>query len=73
MAIAADIQQRPFVTAGFLALVARIPLTVTSTDAMVWRLGARRCSRCCWSPWCSPRRARARAAAVPRSAQRRAS
>lgn len=42
MAVAADIWKRPFITAGFLALVAMIPLAVTSTDAMVRRLGARR-------------------------------
>ncbi|HXF65723.1 MAG TPA: protein-methionine-sulfoxide reductase heme-binding subunit MsrQ [Burkholderiales bacterium] len=37
-----DIAERPFMTAGFTALVLMIPLAVTSTNAMVRRLGARR-------------------------------
>jgi len=37
-----DIGERPFMTVGFTALVLMIPLAVTSTHAMVRRLGARR-------------------------------
>ena len=37
-----DIVKRPFITAGFVAFVLLIPLALTSTDAMVRRLGARR-------------------------------
>lgn len=37
-----DLAERPFMTAGFTALVLMIPLAVTSTNAMVRRLGARR-------------------------------
>jgi sulfoxide reductase heme-binding subunit YedZ len=40
--IARDIVERPFMTAGFIALTLMIPLAVTSTNAMVRRLGARR-------------------------------
>jgi sulfoxide reductase heme-binding subunit YedZ len=40
--IARDIAERPFMTVGFTALVLMIPLAVTSTNAMVRRLGARR-------------------------------
>lgn len=40
--IARDIVERPFMTAGFAALVLMIPLAATSTNAMVRRLGARR-------------------------------
>ena len=41
-AIARDIVKRPFVTMGFTALVMMVPLAITSTDAMVRRLGGRR-------------------------------
>jgi len=34
-----DIARRPFITVGFLALVLLVPLAVTSTNAMVRRLG----------------------------------
>ncbi len=34
-----DIAKRPFITVGFLALVLLVPLAVTSTHAMVRRLG----------------------------------
>jgi len=34
-----DIAKRPFITVGFLALVLLVPLAVTSTNAMVHRLG----------------------------------
>jgi len=34
-----DIAKRPFITVGFLALVLLVPLAVTSTNAMVRRLG----------------------------------
>jgi len=34
-----DIIKRPFITVGFLALVLLVPLAVTSTNAMVRRLG----------------------------------
>lgn len=40
--ILADIVKRPFVTVGFAAFVLLVPLAVTSTNAMVRRLGARR-------------------------------
>jgi sulfoxide reductase heme-binding subunit YedZ len=40
--IARDLAERPFMTAGFAALALMVPLAVTSTDAMVRRLGARR-------------------------------
>src|SRR5687768_17234717 len=38
-AIWEDIAERPFITVGFLALVALVPLAVTSTKASVRRLG----------------------------------
>ncbi len=37
-----DIVKRPFITVGFTALVLMLPLAVTSTNAMVRRLGAKR-------------------------------
>lgn len=37
-----DIVKRPFITVGFAALVLMIPLALTSTNAMVRRLGAKR-------------------------------
>jgi sulfoxide reductase heme-binding subunit YedZ len=37
-----DIAKRPFITVGFAALLAMAPLAVTSTAAMVRRLGAKR-------------------------------
>lgn len=37
-----DIVKRPFITVGFAALVFMIPLALTSTNAVVRRLGARR-------------------------------
>ena len=37
-----DIAKRPFITAGFTALVLLVPLAMTSTNAMVRRLGAKR-------------------------------
>ncbi len=40
-AIVKDIVKRPFITVGFAALVLMIPLAMTSTDAMVRRLGRR--------------------------------
>jgi len=40
--ILADIAKRPFVTVGFAAFMLLVPLAVTSTNAMVRRLGARR-------------------------------
>ena len=43
--IVADIAKRPFVTVGFAAFVLLVPLAVTSTNAMVRRLGARRWQR----------------------------
>jgi methionine sulfoxide reductase heme-binding subunit len=39
--IVADIAKRPFITIGFAALVLLIPLAVTSTNAMMRRLGKR--------------------------------
>ena len=40
--IARDIVKRPFISVGFTALALMIPLALTSTSAMVRRLGARR-------------------------------
>jgi sulfoxide reductase heme-binding subunit YedZ len=40
--IVKDIGKRPFITVGFAAFVLLIPLAVTSTNAMVRRLGAAR-------------------------------
>lgn len=36
-----DVLKRPFITAGFAALALLIPLALTSTDAMIRRLGRR--------------------------------
>jgi sulfoxide reductase heme-binding subunit YedZ len=44
-AIVADIAKRPFITLGFACFVLLIPLAVTSTNAMVRRLGGRRWQR----------------------------
>jgi sulfoxide reductase heme-binding subunit YedZ len=41
VAILKDIIKRPFITVGFTVLLLLIPLAVTSTNAMVRRLGAR--------------------------------
>jgi sulfoxide reductase heme-binding subunit YedZ len=41
VAILKDILKRPFITVGFTALLLLSPLAVTSTNAMVRRLGAR--------------------------------
>jgi hypothetical protein len=41
-AIIKDVLKRPFVTAGFTAFVLLVPLAVTSTAAMIRRLGKRR-------------------------------
>jgi sulfoxide reductase heme-binding subunit YedZ len=43
--IAADVLERPYVTAGALALLLMVPLAVTSTRAMMRRLGGRRWQR----------------------------
>lgn len=40
--IARDVLKRPFIAVGFTALALMIPLALTSTNAMVRRLGARR-------------------------------
>ncbi len=40
-AITKDVVKRPFVTAGFSAFVLMIPLAITSTTAMIRRLGKR--------------------------------
>lgn len=40
--ILGDIVKRPFITVGFTALLLLTPLALTSTDAMVRRLGAKR-------------------------------
>lgn len=40
--IVLDIAERPYVTAGFAAFVLLVPLAVTSTSAMIRRLGGRR-------------------------------
>ena len=39
--IARDIVKRPFITVGFSALLLMVPLAITSTNAMVKRLGAK--------------------------------
>jgi sulfoxide reductase heme-binding subunit YedZ len=39
--IVADVLERPYVTAGFTALVLMVPLAVTSTRAAMRRLGPR--------------------------------
>ncbi len=41
-AIFKDIVKRPFITVGFAALLLMAPLAITSTNAMVKRLGAKR-------------------------------
>lgn len=41
-AIASDIVKRPFITVGFVCLMLLLPLAITSTNAMVRRLGGRR-------------------------------
>jgi sulfoxide reductase heme-binding subunit YedZ len=43
--IVEDIAKRPFITVGFAAFVLLVPLAVTSTNAMVRRLGAVRWQR----------------------------
>lgn len=43
--IVKDVVKRPFITVGFAAFVLLIPLAVTSTNAMVRRLGGRRWQR----------------------------
>ena len=40
--ITKDVYKRPFITAGFVAFVAMIPLAVTSTAGWIRRLGGRR-------------------------------
>jgi methionine sulfoxide reductase heme-binding subunit len=40
-AIAADIVKRPYITAGFTAFLLLVPLALTSTNAMMKRLGRR--------------------------------
>lgn len=37
-----DIVKRPFITIGFISFLLLIPLTITSTDKMIKRLGGRR-------------------------------
>ncbi len=44
-AIAKDIVKRPFITVGFAAIVLMTPLALTSTKAMMKRLGGRRWTR----------------------------
>jgi sulfoxide reductase heme-binding subunit YedZ len=44
-AIFEDIAKRPFITVGFSALVLMVPLAITSTNAMVRRVGFRRWQR----------------------------
>jgi len=41
-AIYKDVLKRPFITAGFAAFILLIPLAITSTNAMMKRLGGRR-------------------------------
>ncbi|MGH8772776.1 MAG: sulfite oxidase heme-binding subunit YedZ [Burkholderiales bacterium] len=40
--IVADVMKRPYITVGFPSFVLLIPLAVTSTNAMIRRLGAKR-------------------------------
>lgn len=42
MGIGKDVVKRPFITIGFAAFVLLIPLAITSTNAMIRRLGGRR-------------------------------
>ena len=44
-AIIEDIAERPYITAGFTAFVLLIPLALTSTNAMIRRLGGKRWRR----------------------------
>jgi sulfoxide reductase heme-binding subunit YedZ len=44
-AIVADVIKRPFITVGFASLLLLIPLALTSTNAMIRRLGGRRWQR----------------------------
>ena len=44
-AIVTDIIKRPYITAGFAAFVMLVPLAITSSNAMVRRLGARNWQR----------------------------
>jgi sulfoxide reductase heme-binding subunit YedZ len=44
-AIAQDVLKRPYITVGFAAFLSLIPLAVTSTNAMMKRLGGRRWQR----------------------------
>jgi sulfoxide reductase heme-binding subunit YedZ len=41
-AVADDVYQRPYITVGFAAFVAMVPLAATSTAGMIRRLGGRR-------------------------------
>jgi sulfoxide reductase heme-binding subunit YedZ len=40
--ITGDIVERPYITVGFIAFVAMVPLAITSTAGMIRRLGGRR-------------------------------
>lgn len=42
MSVAGDIAERPFITVGFTAWMAMLPLAATSTAGMIRRLGGRR-------------------------------
>jgi sulfoxide reductase heme-binding subunit YedZ len=41
LSVAEDIAKRPFILAGFVALVLMVPLAITSTNGMMRRLGGR--------------------------------
>jgi sulfoxide reductase heme-binding subunit YedZ len=43
--IVADVAKRPFITVGFASFLMLIPLALTSTNAMIRRLGAKRWQR----------------------------
>ena len=45
MDMAADIMERPFITVGFFSFLLLVPLALTSTRAMILRLGGRRWQR----------------------------
>ena len=46
--ILTELTKRPFIIVGFLAFLALIPLAITSTNAMIKRLGALRWKRLHW-------------------------
>lgn len=47
-AIVEDIVKRPYITVGFFAFIALIPLAITSSDAMIRKLGGQNWRRLHW-------------------------